>query len=181
MSEEVWVNIPEITGVDYAISNHGRVARAGRILATPPDGTGYPQVNLHIDGQRHHWKVHELVLLAFEGPRPDSMEARHKNGIKTDNRWPENLCWGTKPENEDDKIEHGTSNRGERHGHHELTESDVLEIRRRYAQGERVTELARSFGRSRQCIGHVVHHRRWVWLSDNLSSVSTIREEMAKI
>jgi hypothetical protein len=36
------------------------------------------------------------------------MEARHLNGNPADNRWPENLAWGTQSENNLDRVRHGT-------------------------------------------------------------------------
>jgi hypothetical protein len=141
--------------------------RSGRILKTPPDGTGYPQVNLYVLGKRTHTTVHVLVLTAFAGPCPPGLEARHLNDVKTDNRWPENLCWGTRPENQgQDRLANGTSNRGERHGLHKLTEAEVLEIRQRWNDGELIIDLATAFGRSRQCINHVVRRTRWAWFED---------------
>src|SRR5690606_19120597 len=43
--------------------------------------------------------VHQLVALAFIGPKPDpSLHTRHLNCVKSDNR-PENLAYGTAAEN----------------------------------------------------------------------------------
>ena len=36
------------------------------------------------------------------------MEGRHLNGNPADNRWPENLAWGTSSENSHDLVRHGT-------------------------------------------------------------------------
>jgi hypothetical protein len=51
-------------------------------------GTGYPQVKMVSDeGTRDTRSVHNVVLLAFEGPCPEGMEARHWNDDPLDNRW----------------------------------------------------------------------------------------------
>ena len=72
--------------------------------------------------------VHSLVLEAFVGPRPEGMECRHLNGDRKDNRI-ENLRWGTRAENAQDRVIHGTDSKGERSGQAKLTEWDVVAIR----------------------------------------------------
>lgn len=166
MISEWWQSVPGFETL-YQVSTWGGVwsMRAGRRLRTPPDVRGYPQVNFH-DGERHlHTTVHVIELLAFSGPCPDGMEARHLNDVKTDNRWLINLVWGTPEDNQGlDRLLNGTSNRGERHGMHRLTETDVLAIYARRQEPARL--LAAEFEVSRQCIGHVTSGRRWAWLTE---------------
>lgn len=73
---------------------------------------GYRRVRLTDgNGRRIERPVHQLVLEAFEGPRPGpwpAYEARHLDGNPLNNRWPSNLAWGTKLENADDRRRHGT-------------------------------------------------------------------------
>lgn len=161
---ERWTQVPGWEDL-YLVSDRGRVfsVRKFRVLKTPPDGNGYPQVNLCRPGENRHTTVHEIEMEAFAGPCPDGQETRHLNGIKTDLRWPENLAYGTKPENQADRIEHGTSNRGERNGMHRLTEPAVLQIYARRAESP--SQLAAEFGVSRQCVNHVRDGSRWGWLT----------------
>lgn len=49
---------------------------------------------------------------------------------------PNHLEWGTVFKNQQDRVEHGTSNRGERHGLHKLKSETVLEIFHRLSDGE---------------------------------------------
>lgn len=85
---------------------------------------GYKVVSL----SKKYFYVHRLVLENFVGECPQGSVARHKNGIKTDNRL-DNLCWGTFSENNGiDRVLHGTSNRGSRHGGSKLNETKVLNI-----------------------------------------------------
>jgi hypothetical protein len=51
--------------------------------------------------------VHKLVLLAFVGPNPPKYECLHANGDPADNRLV-NLRWGTRSENIQDAVRHGT-------------------------------------------------------------------------
>jgi hypothetical protein len=46
-------------------------------------------------------------MLAFVGPCPAGLEIRHLNGNATDNHL-SNLTYGTKSENELDRVRHGT-------------------------------------------------------------------------
>ena len=178
-SVETWLPVPDFEGY-YDVSDRGRMLslRKKLIMSTPPDGAGYPQINLWVNGQQKHATVHVLVLTAFNGACPAGMEARHLNDIKTDNRWPENLAWGTPVQNcGEDRLVNGISNRGERHGLHILTEPDVLEIYRRGKAGERPSALAVEFDVSRQCVNHVLSGRRWGWLTaDPVKAVRAVLE-----
>lgn len=51
--------------------------------------------------------VHQAVLLAWIGPRPDGMEACHNDGNHKNNTV-ENLRWDTRSANRLDAIKHGT-------------------------------------------------------------------------
>jgi hypothetical protein len=75
--------------------------------------TRYRSVCLSRDGRSRNLYVHELVLLAFVGPRPaPDIEVLHRNGHGSDNRL-ENLRYGTVQENADDRELHGTVHRGD--------------------------------------------------------------------
>jgi hypothetical protein len=73
-----------------------------RMRATTLSRLGYERLNLLVNGKWTQCRVHAVVLETFVGPRPEGMECRHLNDIKTDNR-AENLCWGTKTENHEDQ------------------------------------------------------------------------------
>ena len=156
---ERWLPVVGYEGL-YSVSSAGRVRSEARVIS----GTsGYPRncpakflkpyagpsghlcVGLWTDRQRKHRFVHQLVLLAFNGPRQDGQEVRHKNGIPTDNR-EDNLEWGTRKENMADKVKHGTAQRGERHPLAKLTADQVLQIRAAEYQHGIDAEFARRFG-----------------------------------
>jgi len=135
LSEERWLPVP---GWDeYEVSDYGRVrrltpgrgTRAGRILKASPDAWGYPRVALSRSGEVKYEKAHRLVLLAFVGPCPVGMEARHLNGDRADPSL-SNLAWGTPKENSADTDRHGTRVVGERHYQAKLTSAMVLAMRR---------------------------------------------------
>ena len=110
--------------------------------------------------------VHELVLLAFVGPRPSSChQAAHQNGDGQDNRL-ENLRWATRKENEADKIAHGRTIRGERHPLAKLRQDDVRAIRQALSCGERQRDVARRFNVAQQTVSDIAIGRRWRHLEE---------------
>lgn len=69
--------------------------------------SGHLGVTLSRDDKAYTYSVHVLVCEVFHGLRPEGMEVRHLNGNPADNR-ALNLAWGTRSENELDKVRHGT-------------------------------------------------------------------------
>jgi hypothetical protein len=107
----------------YEVTRDGRVfsvdhnwrGQGRRELTQEPNAHGYPSVRLTINGKRTRLAVHRLVAWHYLPHRPDPLhEIRHLNGDKTDNR-AENLAWGTRKENAEDRRQHGRTSRGQRH------------------------------------------------------------------
>jgi hypothetical protein len=81
----------------------------GKALAPRQSNRGYQLVNVRSDtGKWETRTVHSLILLANAGPPPHGQLTRHLNDDPDDNRWPENLAYGTASENEQDKFTNGT-------------------------------------------------------------------------
>ena len=115
--------------------------------------------------------VHRYALALFAGPCPEGMEACHATADICGNRHcfsPAHLRWGTKKENEADKIPDGTTIRGTSHGSSKLVDFDVLEIRRTYAAGGTShRKLAAEYGVNRKTICDIIHRRMWAYLNDD--------------
>ncbi len=135
----------------------------GRPIAPWRDRNGYFLVNLYRDAKPTRRFVHQLVLEAFAGLCPPGMESLHGMGGKTDNRWPENLHWGTHAENCADTARQGMRNNpvGERSGSAKLTGAIVREVRIRRAGGEKIAALAREFGVNRGTMTKAIDGRNW--------------------
>ena len=73
------------------------------------------------------------------------MVVRHLDGDKLNNRL-SNLAWGTHEENAADKVEHGTSNHGERNPQAKLTRSLVAQMRAERASGDTFKQIAERHG-----------------------------------
>jgi hypothetical protein len=118
----LWLPVVGYEG-KYEVSDDGRVrsldrlarirggayrpvsGREMKIQFRPP--RGYPVVTL---GHDHKVYVHTLMLTAFAGPCPPGQEALHENDVAADNRWPENLSWGTRSQNKLDAVRNGKHN-----------------------------------------------------------------------
>lgn len=133
----------------------------------PSNVNGYRVVNLCSNKKRHRWLVHRLVALAFLGPEPEGQEVCHDDGDPANNRL-DNLRYDTRKGNMADQLKHGTRNRGRRQGHVKLTETDVLYIRKRYAEGGiSQYQLAKRFDVHVMNINQIIHRKSWAWLEDS--------------
>ena len=107
----------------YEVAPDGRVFSVAsnwrgygpRELAQDRNSHGYPSVRLMVGGKRKRVCVHWLVAAAFLPPRPTPHhEVRHLDGNKANNHH-QNLGWGTRKDNADDRQKHGRTSRGEKH------------------------------------------------------------------
>jgi hypothetical protein len=143
------------------VGGKNRVVREIKLRSHTIGARGYPVID---QGRKHHY-IHHLVLNAFHGPCPAGMECRHLNGNRTDNRYPENLVWGTRSENKCDSTKHGTGARNLK-----LTQSQVDEIRSimknnsNYSQ----TKIAKEYGVSQATISYICNNKYWKHNTMNL-------------
>lgn len=133
------------------------VGPRGHVLQAFPDRDGYLRINRYVKGVHSQHSVHVIVCEAFHGPRPEGMQAAHRNGVHTDNR-PANLRWAVPVENEADKLAHGRRLQGEGHHQRKLTEREVLEIR---ASSESSYVLARRYPVSPAQIRRIRARKGW--------------------
>jgi len=118
VSTERWLPIPGYEG-RYDVSDLGRVRSwlpwrgepVPRIRKALVNDNGHLAVSLSNDGCQVTAKVHQLVMLAFVGPRPDGLETRHLDGNSVNSRL-DNLTYGTHSENSMDRVSHGTWTNG---------------------------------------------------------------------
>lgn len=118
---EVWKGVPGHED-SYQVSNRGRVrslTRRVRVVASGVDTTRLAKGRVlrpgrsrsgHVSvaiGRGNSRLVHQLVLEAFVGPRPEGQEVLHLNHNPADNRL-ENLRYGTRSENMKMDYEVGT-------------------------------------------------------------------------
>lgn len=156
----------------YEVSDWGRVRsqdrfvpakggskalRRGRILVQVPKQGRYLAVTLAVGERRAQFLIHELVLLAFRGPRPLGMQCRHRDDDKANNVL-SNLSYGTAKDNSDDKRRNGNQMEGETHHRAKLTAADVSLIRQSTARG---VDLAIRFGVHPGHISSIRRRKTW--------------------
>lgn len=172
---ERWKDIPGYEGY-YQASDHGRVRSvfrviqyvdgrqkpvSGRVLRPSKAGRrrDYAMVQLSKANQPQARYVHDLVLLAFVGPKPAGMEARHGRLGQQDNRL-RNLCYGTPSSNQQDRRRDGTGN------NKPVRRSDGKEY-------DSIGEAAKDVGLVQSCLSRVLHKHQteaagftWEFLCD---------------
>lgn len=112
-STERWLPIPGYP--KYEVSDLGRVRswhpwrgqEVPRHLHLSDWGGGYVGVALYVNGRSSTKRLHNLVMLAFRGPRPSGLVTRHIDGNPA-NTVLGNLTYGTYSENELDAVALGT-------------------------------------------------------------------------
>lgn len=126
----------------YVVSDHGEVwsyvngngrgVKTDSLPMSPAKNhAGYHVISLYDgSGKRRQHRVHCLVLEAFVGPRPEGMQAAHKDDNKDDN-YLGNLEWKTVGGNVRDKQRNGRIASGERHGRYK--DGEYVGRTRRYA------------------------------------------------
>lgn len=160
VSAERWLPVVGFEGI-YEVSSIGRVRSLDRTirrgggywptriqgqLLNPVAINGYRRVNLGRPGHQELAWVHRLVCKAFYGEPGPGQEVRHLNGVPGDNRL-ENLAWGSRSENAQDRLRHGTNPNAAKTycvNGHEFTKDNI------YRRPGKVARNCRECGRARQ-------------------------------
>lgn len=167
VSATLWRTVPGYPA--YEVSVDGvvrrcqgfRCRRAHRVLVPFIRPNGYAQVILYRDGRRRRFGVHQLVALAFLGPKPSPQyEVAHLDGQRLNNHV-SNLAWLLHSENERHKDLHGTRLRGSQIGNAKLTEAQVVLIRQALAVGIRQCVLAQAYGVSDSTVSLIARAKTW--------------------
>ena len=124
---------------------------------------GYGRIRV---GNRE-WVASRLMCAMKHGDAPsDRHEAAHSCGnghLGCTN--PNHLRWATPEENQADRVEHGTSNRGEQNAQSVLSSDDVLRVMDMKRSGEAQRDIAQRFGIAEMTVSDIVNGRRWGWLT----------------
>jgi len=110
----------------------------------------------HRQSQQAHHASWEFAY----GPIPPGMFVLHRCDVRLCVR-PEHLFLGTQLDNVRDRDAKGRSMHGETQHHAKLSDSDVIDIRRRWRAGTPQATLAREYGMRVPQIANIVHRRAW--------------------
>lgn len=170
-TKEIWMPCAGYDG-KYYISSFGRVfsakihngKRDGNILRGWVIKNGYRAVSMGKRPNNRTHYVHELVLTAFVGPRPDGMVCNHKDGNKINARL-DNLEWVTPKENSQHAEMFGLTNhfKGEGSPKAVLTEEQVKHIRAMppWPHGPSTRALARMYGVGKTTLWAAKSGKNW--------------------
>jgi hypothetical protein len=122
---------------------------------------GYFYICFCFNGNSKKYILHRLICEAFHGPCPEGMECRHSPDSNKSNCNYNNLKWGTRIENEHDKIADGTRNTGERNGESKLKNFQIPIIRKMLNEGKTKTEISKIFSISRSVIRKIEAKEIW--------------------
>lgn len=163
-----WHQIPSLCGIYFAC-RCGEVSKLARLKSgaekffikkQTKTSHGYMKVSITINNTSRNAYVHSLVAEAFLGPRPPCLQVRHLDGDGKNNVV-KNLEYGTQSQNEADKLKHGRSNSGSRHGMAKLNESDAYEIATLRASGKPLKEIAEMYMVSTTTVCRISKRRGW--------------------
>ena len=167
VSATLWRTVPGYPA--YEVSVDGlvrrcqgfRCRRAYRVLVPFVRPNGYAQVILYRDGRRQRFGVHQLVALAFLGPKPSLQhQVAHLDGQRLNNHV-SNLAWLLPIENDAHKDLHGTRLRGSQIHSAKLVEAQVVLIRQALAVGIRQCALAQTYGVSDSTVSLIARGKTW--------------------
>ncbi len=171
---EEWKFVPGWEGY-YSVSNAGNVKSEprkiiernsnksqfipGRMLKQTLNNIGklYFRVSLSRNGKIKYAPVHQLVCWAFIGPQEKGQEVRHLNGNCQDNNL-SNLCYGSKSDNMQDAIKHGTFPLYEKRPCSVLTKKLALLIA---SQSGTLADIAKQYNVSMSCVRQIKTGETW--------------------
>jgi hypothetical protein len=167
VSTTLWRTVPGYPA--YEVSVDGlvrrcqgfRCRRAHRVLVPFVRPNGYAQILLYQGGKRRRFGVHQLVALAFLGPKPSPQhQVAHLDGQRLNNHV-SNLAWLLPIENDAHKDLHGTRLRGSQIHSAKLVEAQVVLIRQALAVGIRQCALAQTYGVSDSTVSLIARAKTW--------------------
>lgn len=126
------------------------------------DRNGYGRRTFTINGKKAKRPVHQTAYRLWKGEIPEKYHVCHScDNPKCFN--PDHLWIGTAKDNLQDMIKKGRASRlkGENAGRAKLKEKDVLDIRRMYIEGKRLSDMAKIYNVTSTSILYICNRKNW--------------------
>jgi DNA-binding transcriptional regulator YiaG len=169
IESETWRPVPEFEHL-YSVSSLGRIqrtaggkgVRAGRILKVRPKKSGHLRVVLCKNGVVTEKSIHQLVALAFIGPRPQGKEVNHVDRVPDNNR-STNLEYLTPIENVRHSIDNIRAARFKRTHcvHAKLSPDNIRQVRQMFNDGVKTKTIARIFNVHYNTVRAIFNGKAW--------------------
>lgn len=160
-----WKRIPGFPR--YAINHCGRIRSYARktmhyLAISYYKESGYAFANIGNANGFRKCKIHRLVWLTFRGKIPKPLQINHIDGDKTNNHL-SNLELVTASENVRHSYRTGASKPryGEDNSSARFTLANITSMRKRHANGERVSAIALDYDTEPSVISKIVRRERW--------------------
>lgn len=110
------------------------------------------------------YAAHRLGWELHFGPIPEGMNVLHKCDVRNCIN-PQHWFLGTAKDNMQDKMSKGRGKgmfkKGETHPNTKINKTVVIDIRKQFSQGQKVTAIAKRLGISYSIVWHIVHYHSW--------------------
>lgn len=165
MEKRIYEFLPDIKDY-YTITSDGEIYsdNSGLMKVRNKSGTEYKLISLsRLDGTKQTFRVHRLVMLAFEPiANSENFEVNHKDGDKSNNKL-ENLEWCTSSENQQHAFNTGLqkARRGSKSNFSKLTEEQINEVFELRKQGLTQKAIAEKVGCTRSNISYILSKKTW--------------------
>lgn len=173
---EIWKDVVGYEGL-YEVSSWGRVRSLdknvwnGKVFFKKKGEfkafylhKGYPVTCLYKNNVKKNVNIYRLVAIAFIPNPQNKPEVNHIDGVKT-NSHVSNLEWATSSENSYHAYHTGLATapvlKGSKHGMTNLTEDDVIEIRRLYSENVKRKEIMEMYGIAASPFHRIVSRKSW--------------------
>lgn len=173
----------------YIINTDGSIteSKSGNKKKTYKDKDGYSILLLSKKGKLKSYRVHRLVAYRYLSNPYNKPQVNHKDGNKSNNNV-DNLEWATASENVKHAFDTGLKSVSERHkkilsekakkqftgridtigsknGKSKLKEADIPIIRDRIKNNENMSNIAREYNVTPNCIWEIKVNKRWKHVS----------------
>jgi hypothetical protein len=131
--------------------------------AESPSGNGYLTLNVVERGRKYRCKAHRVIWIYFHGDIDDNLTINHIDSDGTNNH-PSNLELVTQAENAQHAFRVGRrcGRPGTKHHNTKLSEGNIAEIRKLYADGMySQSQIGKMFGIGQTQVGRIIRGERW--------------------